>query len=49
MMVTATEHELYLYAMSCALYTLVNHAGRFGRGWYHFADGAVIISTEVAL
>jgi hypothetical protein len=43
------EHKLYYYAISCALSALVNYAGRYGRGWYHFADGEVIIATEVAL
>lgn len=49
MKVTATEHALYLYAISCALSALVGYAGRFGRGWYHFANGALIVATEVAL
>ena len=49
MIVTAAERALYLYAISCALSALVNYAGRYGRGWYHFADGAVIIATEVSL
>lgn len=46
---TRAERKLYYYAISCALSALVGHAGRFGRGWYHFADGEVIVATEVAL
>lgn len=46
---TRSEKALYYYAISCALSALIGYAGRFGRGWYHFADGAVIIATEVAL
>jgi hypothetical protein len=49
MRLTAVEHTLYLYAISCALSALVNYAGQYGRGWYHFADGAVIIATEISL
>lgn len=46
---TSAEKRLYLYAISCALHALVDHVGRFGRGWYHFADGELIVATEVAL
>jgi hypothetical protein len=46
---TRAETSLYYYAISCALTALVNYAGRFGRGWYHFADGALIVATEVSL
>jgi len=47
--ITPNDMKLYHYAISCALSALVGHAGRFGRGWYHFADGEVIIASEVAL
>lgn len=40
---------LYYYAISCALSALVGHVGRLGRGWYHFADGELIVATEIAL
>lgn len=46
---TRSEHALYLYAISCALSALVGYAGTYGRGWYHFADGCVIIATDVVL
>ena len=46
---TSAEKRLYLYAISCALSALVGHAEQLGRGWYHFADGALIVATEVAL
>jgi len=43
------DRALYAYAISCALSALIGHAKRFGRGWYHFADGEVIIGAEAAL
>lgn len=46
---TPSERQLYGYAISCALSALVGYAGRFGRGWYHFADGEVIVAAEVTL
>jgi len=46
---TGKERRLYRYAISCALSALVGYAGQFGRGWYHFADGEVIVASEVAL
>lgn len=46
---TRAERQLYGYAISCALSALVGYAGRHGRGWYHFADGEIIVATEVAL
>lgn len=46
---TRAELALYYYAIRRALSVLVRHAGRFGRGWYHFADGEVIVATEIAL
>lgn len=47
--ITSSEMKLYYYAISCALSALVDHAGRFGRGWYHFSDGEVIIASQVKL
>jgi hypothetical protein len=47
--ISRAEMKLYYYAISCALSALVDHAGRHGRGWYHFADGEVIIASEVKL
>lgn len=44
-----SDKALYYYAISCALSALVGHAGRFGRGWYHFADGEVLVASEVSL
>ena len=50
MMALHSSHSaLYYYAISCALSALVGHAGRRGRGWYHFADGALIVASEVVL
>lgn len=49
MIVTSAERALVNYALSCALFALMSYAGRFGRGWYHVADGVVIIATDVAL
>lgn len=46
---TCAERALYYYALRRALSVLVGHAGRCGRGWYHFADGAVIVAAEVVL
>jgi hypothetical protein len=46
---TRAEKKLYYYAISCALSALVGYVGRFGRGWYHFADGEVIVALEVLL
>ena len=46
---TSPDRKLYCYAISCALSALVGHAGRRGRGWYHFADGEVIVAAEVWL
>lgn len=43
------DMELYYYAISCAISALVDNASRCGRGWYHFADGALIVAAEVAL
>ena len=48
-LMTRSEKKLYYYAISCAFSALVDYAGRFGRGWYHFADGEVFVATEVAL
>ena len=39
--------ELYYYAVSCALSALVRHAGLFGRGWYHFANGELIVAAQL--
>ena len=47
--ITRNDMKLYHYAISCALSALVGHAGRLGRGWYHFADGEVVIASEVSL
>ena len=44
-----TDKRLYAYAVRCALSALIGHASRHGRGWYHFADGEVILAAEVAL
>ena len=41
--------ELYYYAISRALSALVSNAERYGRGWYHFADGELIVAVAVAL
>ena len=46
---TSIEKKLYYYAISCALSALVRHAGQYGRGWYHYAEGAQIVATEVIL
>jgi hypothetical protein len=46
---TSPDRKLYRYAISCALSALVGHAGRWGRGWYHFADGEMIVAAEVLL
>jgi hypothetical protein len=46
---TRSEQKLYYYAIGRALSVLVGHAARLGRGWYHFADGEVIVATELAL
>lgn len=43
------HRALYYYAIGCALTALVGNAGRRGRGWYHFADGALIVAAEVTL
>lgn len=39
--------ELYYYAISCALSVLVRHAELRGRGWYHFADGELIVAAQL--
>jgi hypothetical protein len=31
------------------LSVLVRNAGWFGRGWYHLADGELIVAVEIAL
>ena len=41
--------DLYYYAVNCALSVLVRHAELFGRGWYHFADGELIVAAQVLL
>ena len=41
--------DLYYYAVSCALSALVRHAGLFGRGWYLFSDGEMIIAAQLLL
>ena len=46
---TSLDKKLYHYAIRRALSVLVVHAGRRGRGWYHFADGEVIVAAEVWL
>lgn len=46
---SSLEMHLYYYAISCALSALVDYAGRLGRGWYHFADGELIVVAEIAL
>lgn len=43
------NRDLYEYAISCALSVLIRYATLFGRGWYHFADGEIIVAAEVAL
>jgi len=43
------DRNLYLYAISCALAALAGYARQRGRGWYHFADGSVIVAAEVVL
>jgi hypothetical protein len=43
------NRDLYEYAIRCALSALIGYVGRAGRGWYHFADGEVIVAAEVAL
>lgn len=43
------ERKLYYYAITCALSVLVDHAGRHGRGWYHFTDGEQIVAAEILL
>jgi len=48
-LLSSHHRALYYYAIGCALSALVDHAGRRGRGWYHFADGALIVVAEVAL
>lgn len=49
MTLSRRDVALYYYAISCALSALVNNAGLYGRGWYHFADGSQIVATEIAL
>lgn len=46
---TRDDEKLYAYAISCALSALIGFAARRGRGWYHLADGEVIVAAEVAL
>jgi hypothetical protein len=46
---SARNRALYDYAISCALSALIGFAGRAGRGWYHFADGELIVAAEVVL
>ncbi len=46
---TRRDMKLYAYAIGCALSALIGYAVSCGRGWYHFADGEVIIAAEVAL
>jgi len=48
-LMTSVELKLYQYARRCALTALVSHAGQYGRGWYHFSDGEVIVAREVSL
>lgn len=45
----ARQDELYYYAVSCALSALIRYAESRGRGWYHFADGALIAGAEILL
>lgn len=43
------DRALYGYAISCALSALIRYGASYGRGWYHFADGEIIVAAEVAL
>ena len=40
-------YDLYYYAISCALEALVRNAELLGRGWYHFADGELIVAAQL--
>ena len=46
---TRDDEKLYAYAISRALSALIDHSIRYGRGWYHLADGEVIVAAEVTL
>jgi hypothetical protein len=43
------QHDLYYYAVSCALSALIGYAASHGRGWFHFADGELIAGSEILL
>ena len=48
--ITSTRlRALYDYAIYRSLSVLINNAARLGRGWYHFADGEVIVAAELVL
>jgi hypothetical protein len=40
--------DLYLYAIDRVWTVLVARAALLGRGWYHFADGEVIVAAAVS-
>lgn len=44
---TPEERALCEQAMRIWLTTLVDEASWHGRGWYHFADGEVIVAAIV--
>lgn len=46
--ITRSDTTLYYYAISCALSALSGYAEKWGRGWYHFSDGQVIIALDLA-
>jgi len=49
MLCSSRNRDLYDYAIYHALSALIGNAERRGCGWYHFADGEIIVAAEVVL
>ena len=43
------DRALYEHAITHAIAALIGHVEISGRGWYHLADGELIVAVELVL